>query len=141
MATLTVRIPDDKHGRLKALAQHRHVSVNKLFEELSTQALAEFDSEVRTVSMPASEDSELAMTGTPSLSSRYRKAIHSRRLRNLSKTVSMPVPGTSPSPAARKKGNHTSRLLMMVRAFQKMLKVFLTLSMWLLTYVIQLKSE
>lgn len=47
MATLTIRIPDDKHSRLKALAQHRHVSVNKLVEELSTQALAEFDSEVR----------------------------------------------------------------------------------------------
>lgn len=47
MATLTVRIPDDIHGRLKTLAQYRHVSVNKFFEELSTQALAEFDSEVR----------------------------------------------------------------------------------------------
>ena len=47
MATLTVRIPDDKHSRLKALAKHRHVSVNELIEELSTQALAEFDSEVR----------------------------------------------------------------------------------------------
>ncbi len=47
MATLTIRIPDDKHNRLKALAQHRHMSVNKLVEELSTQALAEFDSEVR----------------------------------------------------------------------------------------------
>ncbi len=47
MGTLTIRIPDDKHNRLKALAQHRHVSVNKLVEELSTQALAEFDSEVR----------------------------------------------------------------------------------------------
>ncbi len=47
MATLTVRIPDDKHSRLKALAEHRHISVNKLIEELSTQALAEFDSEVR----------------------------------------------------------------------------------------------
>ena len=47
MATLTVRLPDDKHGRLKALARHRHMSVNKLIEELSTQALAEFDSEVR----------------------------------------------------------------------------------------------
>lgn len=47
MATLTIRIPDDKHNRLKVLAQHRHVSVNKLVEELSTQALAEFDSEVR----------------------------------------------------------------------------------------------
>jgi len=47
MGTLTIRIPDDKHNRLKALAQYRHVSVNKLVEELSTQALAEFDSEVR----------------------------------------------------------------------------------------------
>jgi len=47
MAALTVRIPDDKHARLKALAQHKHVSVNKLMEELSTVALAEFDNEVR----------------------------------------------------------------------------------------------
>lgn len=47
MATLTIRIPDDKHSRLKALAQYRHVSINKLVEELSTQALAEFDSEAR----------------------------------------------------------------------------------------------
>ena len=47
MATLTIRIPDDKHNRLKALAQHRQISINKLVEELSTQALAEFDSEVR----------------------------------------------------------------------------------------------
>jgi hypothetical protein len=47
MATLTIRIPDNKHSRLKALAKHRRVSVNKLMEELSTQALAEFDSEVR----------------------------------------------------------------------------------------------
>ncbi len=47
MSTLTVRLPDDKHNRLKALAAYRKVSVNKLIEELSTQALAEFDSEVR----------------------------------------------------------------------------------------------
>ncbi len=47
MATLTIRIPDDKHSRLKALAKYRHVSINKLIEELSTQALAEFDSEIR----------------------------------------------------------------------------------------------
>ena len=47
MATLTVRLPDDKHERLKALASHKKISINKLMEELSTQALAEFDSEVR----------------------------------------------------------------------------------------------
>jgi len=47
MGTLTVRLPDDKHDRLKSLAAHRKLSINKLMEELSTQALAEFDSEVR----------------------------------------------------------------------------------------------
>ena len=47
MGTLTVRLPDDKHDRLRSLAAHRKVSINKLMEELSTQALAEFDSEVR----------------------------------------------------------------------------------------------
>ena len=47
MATLTIRLPDDKHNRLKALAKHKHISINKLMDELSTQALAEFDTEVR----------------------------------------------------------------------------------------------
>lgn len=47
MATLTIRMPDDKHNRLKALAQYRHLSVNKLIEELSTVALTEFDNDVR----------------------------------------------------------------------------------------------
>ena len=53
---MTIRIPDDKHSRLKALARHRHVSVNKLIEELSTQALAEFDSEVRFRALAARGD-------------------------------------------------------------------------------------
>lgn len=47
MATLTIRLPDDKHSRLKALAQSRGISVNKLMEELSTLALAEFDAQTR----------------------------------------------------------------------------------------------
>lgn len=53
MATLTIRIPDDKYSRLKALASRRKVSVNKLIEELSTQALAEFDAETRFRAMAA----------------------------------------------------------------------------------------
>lgn len=47
MATLTIRLPDDKHTRLKELAQSRGISVNKLIEELSTIALAEFDAYTR----------------------------------------------------------------------------------------------
>ena len=47
MATLTIRLPDDKHDRLKTLAKSRKISINKLFEEFSTQAIAEFDAETR----------------------------------------------------------------------------------------------
>ena len=54
MAVVTIRLPDEKHNRLKALAARRKVSLNKLMEELSTQALAEFDSEVRFRALAAS---------------------------------------------------------------------------------------
>ena len=47
MATLTIRLPDEKHERLRQLAERRNVSMNKLIEELSTDALAEFDAETR----------------------------------------------------------------------------------------------
>lgn len=47
MGTLTIRIPDDKHARLKTLANSRGLSLNKLFEEFSTQAIAESDAYTR----------------------------------------------------------------------------------------------
>ncbi len=47
MSTLTIRLAKDQHERLKALAAHRGVSMNKLFEEFTTKALAEFDTETR----------------------------------------------------------------------------------------------
>jgi predicted transcriptional regulator len=47
MSTLTIRLPDDKHERLKALAKSNAISVNKLIDELATIALASFDARVR----------------------------------------------------------------------------------------------
>jgi predicted transcriptional regulator len=47
MATLTIRLSDEKHARLRQLAERRKISVNKLIDELSTVALAEFDAEIR----------------------------------------------------------------------------------------------
>lgn len=47
MATLTIRLPDDKHSRLKELAKNRGISINKLMEELSTITLVEFDAQNR----------------------------------------------------------------------------------------------
>lgn len=53
MATLTIRLPDDKHQRLKNLADQKHMSVNKLMEELSTIALTEFDAETHFLARAA----------------------------------------------------------------------------------------
>jgi hypothetical protein len=47
MSTLTIRLPDDQHDRLRSWASQRGVSLNKLFEEFSTKAIAEFDTENR----------------------------------------------------------------------------------------------
>jgi predicted transcriptional regulator len=47
MSTLTIRLPDDKHERLKALAEARNISVNKLIDELATVAIANHDSRLR----------------------------------------------------------------------------------------------
>lgn len=58
MATLTIRLPDDKHARLKELATRRGLSVNKLVEELSTIAIAEFDTYTRFKAMAASGSRE-----------------------------------------------------------------------------------
>lgn len=47
MSTLTIRLPDDKHARLRQLAKSRDISINKLMEELATISIAEFDAETR----------------------------------------------------------------------------------------------
>jgi len=53
MSILTIRLPDEKHEKLKALAKARGISLNKLIEELSTIALAEFDAETRFYALVA----------------------------------------------------------------------------------------
>lgn len=53
MITLTIRIPDDKHERLKQLAKSRHMSVNKLINELATMVIAEYDAKMRFLARAA----------------------------------------------------------------------------------------
>jgi len=62
MSTLTIRIPDNTAERLKLLARSRGLSVNKLVEELSTQALSAFDAETRFRAMAASGDAKHALS-------------------------------------------------------------------------------
>lgn len=47
MATLTFRLPKDKHERLKIMAKQRGISLNRLMDELATTALTEFDTYTR----------------------------------------------------------------------------------------------
>lgn len=61
MSTLTIRLPDDTTQRLKSLARSRGLSVNKLVEEMSTQALAAFDAETRFRAMAAQGDPAQAL--------------------------------------------------------------------------------
>ena len=53
MSTLTIRIPEDKHTRLRNLAKAKGVSINRLMDELATVALAGYDSEIRFKAMAA----------------------------------------------------------------------------------------
>ncbi|MCR4378920.1 MAG: type II toxin-antitoxin system HicB family antitoxin [Rhodospirillales bacterium] len=61
MRTMTIRLQDEKHKRLKALAVRRGVSLNKLIEEFSTIALTEFDAETRFRARVAKGDRKRAL--------------------------------------------------------------------------------
>ena len=47
MSAITLRLPDDKHQRLKILADQRGMSINQLLNEMATLLLADFDAETR----------------------------------------------------------------------------------------------
>lgn len=61
MSTLTIRLPDDTAERLKVLAKSRGLSVNKLIEEMSAQAIAAWDTEVHFRTLAAKGDVNKAL--------------------------------------------------------------------------------
>ncbi|MEM6447182.1 MAG: toxin-antitoxin system HicB family antitoxin [Cyanobacteria bacterium P01_D01_bin.123] len=61
MATLTIRLPDDKEERLAQLAKSHGISINKLIEEPSTIAIAEFDAKTRFKAMAAMGNSQMGL--------------------------------------------------------------------------------
>ena len=58
MSTITLRMPDSKHERLKQYAKEQGVSLNKLFDEFATVALAQFDAKTRFTMMAAKGDAK-----------------------------------------------------------------------------------
>jgi predicted transcriptional regulator len=61
MSTMTIRLPDSTAERLKSLARSRGLSLNKLMEELSAQAIASFDAETRFRALAAQGDPQRAL--------------------------------------------------------------------------------
>jgi hypothetical protein len=49
MATMTIRLPQAKHQRLRLLAARSGVNLNKLVDEWASMALAQFDAETRFI--------------------------------------------------------------------------------------------
>ncbi len=72
MSVITIRLPDDQHERLKALAARRGVSLNKLFEEFSTRAITEFDTETRFRLRSSRGDKALGMQILDELDARHK---------------------------------------------------------------------
>lgn len=57
----TIRLPFGQKRRLRALAKSRGLSVNKLIEEMSAQAIAVWDTETRFRAMAAKGDVKKAL--------------------------------------------------------------------------------
>ena len=74
MATLTIRLPDNQHERLKLLAARRGTSLNKLFEEFSTKTLAEADAEARFLARAARGDRQAGIALLDNLDAHYRES-------------------------------------------------------------------
>ena len=62
MSIMTIRLPEEKHKRLKQLAHAQHVSVNKLIEDFATTALAGFDAEIHFRALAAHGNVKRALT-------------------------------------------------------------------------------
>ena len=77
MSTVTLRIPDEKHRRLKQLAKTRRVSVNKLLDEWATVARASHDAETRVRALAARGNPARGLRMLDELAGRER----ARRLR------------------------------------------------------------
>ena len=50
---MTIRLPDEKHRRLQRLAKSQGVSLNRLVDDLSSVALAQYDAELRFQALAA----------------------------------------------------------------------------------------
>lgn len=75
MSTLTIRIAEPKHARLRRLAASRGVSMNKLMDELATVALAQHDAEIRFRTLAAKGSVKRGLQLLDKLDRRFRRRL------------------------------------------------------------------
>jgi hypothetical protein len=73
MSTLTIRIPETKHARLRLLAQNQGLSMNKLMDELATVALTQHDAETRFRALAAKGSVKRGLELLDKLDRRFRR--------------------------------------------------------------------
>lgn len=61
MSTLTIRLPENKHERLRLIAKARGISVNRLIDEWATSAISQHDAEARFRGLAAEGNPEAGL--------------------------------------------------------------------------------
>ena len=80
MATMTIRIPDAKHQRLRLLAQRTGVSLNKLVDEWASMTLAQFDADTRFLARAARGSARRGLALLGKLDQRLARGAGRRRI-------------------------------------------------------------
>jgi predicted transcriptional regulator len=73
MSVVTLRIPDEKHARLKQLANSRSTSVNRLMDELATIALVQHDLSVQFAALAKEGDPAVGLALLDELDAHFTK--------------------------------------------------------------------
>jgi predicted transcriptional regulator len=73
MSVVTLRIPDEKHARLKQLASSRSTSVNRLMDELATIALVQHDLSVQFDALAKEGDPAVGLALLDELDAHFAK--------------------------------------------------------------------
>ena len=77
MSTLTIRLPDGKHERLKALARANSISKNKLMDKLATVTLTNCDARVHVETRAARGDPKRVLVRRDRAATRAELQFHS----------------------------------------------------------------
>lgn len=70
--TFTIRMPEEKAERVKALAAQKNISVNKLFEEWAATAITAFDTQSHFLARAARGSAEHGLSMLAELDGRNR---------------------------------------------------------------------